>query len=362
MNRPCIAREQAFICLKYRFIFNIYDRGLSFSAPAYIAGAESLILQFPQFHFKVTAAVTGEDNLALRVDEQEGGDGIDVIEFADGFGERLAGEVLPPGELLLLHGLLPLGFFLVHGDADELDLLVVLLVHLPQVGEAGAARSAPRCPEVDKGIALRVQLGSEGKGFAFRVGDFPVLQSLALHEGAGILEVLPELAERSAGVLHGGEQVFQFIQIRLVVGERRAFQAFCQAEIDVEVAVAADKIAGGSLQLPAGSCPCLEVRHALRFHIGFFACADGVVEREGLLLVAEEYVLGGGACQAVILFLADVVCPERTGQTVDVGRLKRELAVLRKEGNFHVFDEVTALDAFTFGEAPLLMDKRQQVG
>lgn len=333
-----------------------------FPAPAYIADAGNLELQFFKFHFEVTAAVTEEDDVALRVDEQEGGDGIDVIEFADGFGERLAGEVLPPGELLLLHGLLPLGFFLVHGDTDELDLLAVLLVHLPQVGEAGAARSAPRCPEVDKGIALRVQLGSEGKGFAFRVGDFPVLQSLALHEGAGILEVLPELAERSAGVLHGGEQVFQFIQIRLVVGERRAFQAFCQAEIDVEVAVAADKIAGGSLQLPAGSCPCLEVRHALRFHIGFFACADGVVEREGLLLVAEEYVLGGGACQAVILFLADVVCPERTGQTVDVGRLKRELAVLRKEGNFHVFDEVTALDAFTFGEAPLLMDKRQQVG
>ena len=78
-------------------------------------------------------------------------------------------------------------------------------------------------------------------------------------------------------------------------------------------------------------------------------------------MIFLEYV-GLRACLAVILFLADVVCPERTGQTVDVGRLKRELAVLRKEGNFHVFDEVTALDAFTFGEAPLLMDKRQQVG
>ena len=362
MNRPCIAREQAFICLKYRFIFNIYDRGLSFSAPAYIAGAESLILQFPQFHFKVTAAVTGEDNLALRVDEQEGGDGIDVIEFADGFGERLAGEVLPPGELLLLHGLLPLGFFLVHGDADELDLLAVLLVHLPQVGEAGAARSAPRCPEVDKGIALRVQLGSEGKGFAFRVGDFPVLQSLALHEGAGILEVLPELAERSAGVLHGGEQVFQFIQIRLVVGERRAFQAFRQKEIDVEVVVFLNKGADNCLQFLAVVEEGFVVCHVAPFLIGIFIKVDVVTVRDGLLLVTEEYVLCGRTFQGVILFLADVVCPERTGQTVDVGRLKRELAVLRKEGNFHVFDEVTALDAFTFGEAPLLMDKRQQVG
>ena len=63
-------------------------------------------------------------------------------------------------------------------------------------------------------------------------------------------------------------------------------------------------------------------------------------------MVAEEYVLCGRTFQGVILFLADVVTPERFRQAVDVRGLESEVAVFCKKGDFHIFDDIVIFYAF----------------
>ena len=119
----------------------------------------------------------------------------------------------------------------------------------------------------------------------------------------------------------------------------------CQIQVHIEVAISADKVAVLHFQQLTGCGGCFVVGKILTIHVGLLTGTDFIAQRDGLLLVDAEHVLCGGTFQAVILFLTDVILPERARQAVNVRRGKNKVAVLCKELDFYVFHCMVILNA-----------------
>ena len=79
------------------------------------------------------------------------------------------------------------------------------------------------------------------------------------------------------------------------------------------------------------------------FHVGFGEGFDFMARGYGLLLVLIEYILCNRTFQRVILLFANIIQPKRLWQTIDMGSLKGQVAVLNKKADLHIF-----IGAFVF--------------
>ena len=291
----------------------------------------------------------GKDNPAFAVHQKKSRYAVKLVLFGKRF--SLFGQTaeLPPRQVLFLQGLLPVRLFLVEGNTHKTDFSAIVLIYFPQENQAHPAGNTPRRPKVYQRISVGIHLGRQRHGFAIDTDHFIVLQRRPLHQPGGIVQVAAKIRQRGASIQTRSKELFQTIEISLVVSKSRLLQHAGNIKPDSQIIVATDKRPAHFLKFRLHRLhPAVIIRAPIPL---LTECLYAITQRKSLLLITIISILGGRAFHPVILFFPDIIKPVCLRQTVNMRRRKGKPAIPGKKIQF-----ITTHQFLTLAGTPDIID------